>query len=77
MKDRVLKLLKKMARQGDQSAKFCYVVWNNQNTRKQELKRDGECNKWNYYDWAHMKIHHNIETDKIIVFIDSNKWEEE
>jgi len=68
MKKRVLRLFKK------RGFKDYYKVWSN--LLDEPLKRDGECNEWNYYKWQGIDIHHNIEDDKIKIFVDSKMIEE-
>lgn len=70
MKERVLKLLRKC------KAKDYYTVWEKGLTYQSEFRRDGFCNDWNYYYWAGMVVHHNIVTDKIVVFCDEKVWRE-
>lgn len=71
MKDRVLKLWRR------NKAKDYYSVWKKGTlTYDQPIRRDGYCNEWNYYDWSGAIIHHNIETDRIIIFCDNKRWEE-
>lgn len=71
MKDRVLKLWE------EQGAKEYAEVWQ-KGTRTYEdpVERKGYCNEWNYYDWSGVTIHHNIETDKMVVFVDNKMWKE-
>ena len=70
MKKRIIKLLKK------RGAKDYWKVWTLPTIHHIPIKRDGHCNEWNYYDWSGMKIHHNIETDKIELFCDTHHWVE-
>ena|GEM_PF-5780039 len=70
MKERVLRLLKKSGAE----AKDYWKVWRLPTVYNSPLKRDGFCHEWNYYDWAGMSIHHNIETDKIELFCDNHHW---
>ena len=64
MKKRILKILCKLYR--DTWKKV--IAW--------PLNRDGHSNEWNYYTWAGMTIHHNIETDKIVCYCDGKRWAE-
>ncbi len=70
MKDRVLKLWRE-CEDWDY-----FEVWQKPDIYKEEIERNGSCHEWNYYKWAGADIHHNIQTDEIVVFCDAKRWDE-
>jgi len=70
MKKRIIKMFKKAG------LKDYAKTWSTGKTFEASIIPAGYCNEWTYYEWAGIKIHFNVETDKLTIFVDNKAIEE-
>ena len=73
MEKRIMNLIRKEARSGNEVAKEL-VKWGI--LKGEEVKRNGSCNEWDYFKFGCLKVHYNTETDKIKILWDVTSWQE-
>lgn len=73
MEKRIMTLIRKEARNGDEVAKEL-VKWGM--LKGEEVKRDGSCNEWDYFKFGSLTVHYNTQTDKIKIWWGVTSWQE-